>query len=297
MADYIITCCSPVDQTPEYMQQIGVPFAKFHFTINGQDYLDDMGQMMSYEEFYSHMEKGDKIVTSQVNPYEYEELWTPYLDKGMDVLHVCTSSGISSTYNSANIAANEMREKYPDRKIYIVDSVMVSGGYGLLVDTLAEKRDEGLSIDELHDWAEKNRFKCHFWFFAGQLKYLVNGGRLSKTAGLMGSLLKICPLLYWNQKGQPIPYSKVRTVKKCAEAMVERMVKTCRDGLDYCGKAFITHSVAPDVAQYIADLVRSKFPRLKCEPHVTQVGPTIGNYTGPTSLSLGFWSDVDKPVE
>ena len=132
MADYIITCCSPVDQTPEYMQQIGVPFAKFHFTINGQDYLDDMGQMMSYEEFYSHMEKGDKIVTSQVNPYEYEELWTPYLDKGMDVLHVCTSSGISSTYNSANITANEMREKYPDRKIYIVDSVMVSGGYGLL---------------------------------------------------------------------------------------------------------------------------------------------------------------------
>lgn len=291
---YVLTCESPCDLGSAYLRQLRVPFACFHFYVNGQEHVDDCYESMSPEQFYAHMEAGDKISTSQVSPGEYRELWDPYLSRGLDVVHVTTSSGISGTYNSAVLASQEAMADNPGRKVYVVDSNMVSAGYGLLVATLADKRDEGLSVDELHDWAEANKFKQHFWFYAGQLKYLVAGGRVSKTSGFVGKLLKICPVLYWDQAGHPIHFSNVRTARKANRAMVDRMELEAVGGLDYAGECFISHSVAPELAADLAACIEERFPNLSGPVRVLNVGPTIGDYTGPTSLSIAFWSNEDK---
>lgn len=291
---YVLTCESPCDLGLEHLRAIRVPFACFHFYVNGEEFTDDCYESMSPQDFYAHMEAGDKISTSQISPGEYRALWEPYLARGLDVLHVTTSSGISGTYNSAVLAAQEAMAEQPERKVHVVDSNMVSAGYGLLVDTLASKRDEGLTVDELHDWAEANKFKQHFWFYAGQLKYLVAGGRVSKTSGFVGKLLKICPVLYWDQVGHPIHFSNVRTARKANRAMVDRMEAEASGGLAYAGKCFISHSAAPELAADLKVCIEQRFCRLAEPVRVLNVGPTIGDYTGPTSLSIAFWSDEDK---
>ncbi len=292
---YVVTCESPCDLGTEYMRKIRVPFACFHIYINDAEYPDDCGDTLSPETFYGHMEAGDKISTSQINPQEYRDLWAPYLEKGLDIVHLTTSSGISGTYNSAVIAADNCMEEFAGRKVYVTDSKVVSAGYGLFVDKLAEKRDEGLTAEELHVWAEKNKFRLHFWFYAGKLKYLVAGGRVSKTSAFFGKMLKICPVLYWNQNGQPIHFQNVRTMHGANAAMVARMEAEAAGGLQYADKCFISHSVAPEAALDLKNQISEKFSHLKEAVRTLCVGPTIGNYTGPSSLSIAFWSAEEKP--
>ena len=289
---YAITCCSTADLTKEHFEAIDVHYVCFHYMIDGEEYPDDLGQSIPFDEFYDRISKGAMTQTAQVNISEYVEMFTGFLDKGMDVLHVCLSSGISGTINSARSAASILRERYPDRKIYIIDSLGASSGYGLLMDTLSAKRAEGMGIDELAAWTEENKLKLHHWFFSTDLSFFVRGGRISKASAVFGGLLEICPLMNMDNLGRLIPRFKIRTKKKVIREIVKKMEENADDGLDYSGKCYISMSACMEDARAVADLVEERFPKLNGSVEINNVGTTIGSHTGPGTVALFFWGKL-----
>ena len=258
MADYVLSCCSTADLTKEHFEQRGISYICFHFALNGVDYDDDLGQSIPFDKFYQAMADGAETRTSQVNVSEFVDYFSRFAEQGKDILHLCLSSGISGVINSAQNAAEIVREKYPDRKIYIVDSLGASSGYGLIMDKLADLRDEGMNIDTLHDWVEANKLKLHHWFFSTDLTFYVKGGRISKAAGVFGGMLNICPLLNMDNLGRLIPRSKIRGKKRVIQEIVDRMEECADGGLDYSGKCYISNSACYDDARAVADLVEAR---------------------------------------
>ena len=289
MSEYVLSCCSTVDLTADYMKRRNIPFAKFHYEINGALHADDMGVAISMSEFYQAMEDGAMTRTAQINTAEYLEYFDSYLRTGKDLLHVTLSSGITGTVNSANAAAEEMRMKYPDRKIYVVDSLAASSGYGLLIDKMADLRDEGMSIDELYSWVIEHRLEVNHWFFTSDLTYLVRGGRVSRTAGFVGNVLNICPLLNVNDKGELIPRMKVRPKKKVILETFNKMKLLAADGEDYSGKCFISHAACYEDAKALATFIENHFKKLDGNVQIFDIGTTIGSHTGPGTVALFFW--------
>ena len=161
MSSYVISCCSTADLTKEHFAKRNISYICFHYELNGQQYADDLGQSMPFDQFYKAMRDGATTKTSQINADEFTEYFEGFLKEGKDILHVCLSSGITGVVNSANIAREELSEKYPDRKILIVDSLGASSGYGLLMDRLADLRDEGKTIEEVYQWAEAHKLNLH----------------------------------------------------------------------------------------------------------------------------------------
>ena len=235
---YVLSCCSPADLTKEQFEARDIHYICFHYFLNGKAYLDDLGQSIPHEEFYARMAAGEDTSTSQISISEYVDYFSAFLEQGKDIVHVCLSSGISGTINSAQNAALIVRERFPERKIYIVDSLAASGGYGLLMDAAADRRDEGMSAEELVKWLEDNRLKLHHWFFSTDLTFFVKGGRISKTAAVFGGLLEICPLMNVDYEGRLIPRHKIRTKKKVIRECVKKMEEHARGGY-----------TAPDVVQ------------------------------------------------
>lgn len=291
MENYIISCCSTADLTKEHFTKRNISYICFHYELNGVQYPDDLGCTISFEKFYATLKDGAETKTSQVNVEEFEAYFEPFLQKGLDILHVCLSSGISGVINSANLAMSNLLEKYPERKIYIVDSLGASSGYGLLMDKLADLKDEGMSIDELHEWVEENKLKLHYWFFSSDLSFYIKGGRVTKTAGLIGNILNICPLLNMDHIGRLIPRFKIRTKRKVITAIVDKMKEYAEDGLNYSGKCYISHSDCYEDARAVADLVEENFPHLCGKVEIYYVGTTIGSHTGPGTVALFFWGD------
>lgn len=291
MSDYIISCCSTADLTKEHFEKRNLQYICFHYELDGKEYEDDLGQSMPFEDFYRAMQNGAETKTSQVNAAEYEEYFESFLKEGKDVLHVCLSSGISGSYNSANIAKDMLQEKYPDRKIYVVDSLTAASGFGLLMDKLADLRDEGMNIDELHEWVEANKLKLHAWFFSSDLTFFIKGGRISKTSGLVAGVLNICPLLNVDVNGKLVARQKIRTKRKVIEAIEKKMEEHAQDGLDYSGKCYISQSACYDDAKAVADLVEERFPKLNGKVLINSIGTTIGSHTGPGTVALFFWGD------
>lgn len=291
MDAYVLSCCSTADLSLSHFEARRISFICFHMEIDGKSYLDDLGQSIALPEFYKRMEQGAITRTSQVNVDEYMEYFESYLKQGLDVLHVCISSGISGTYNSACIAAEELRKLYPDRKLYVVDSLAASSGYGLLMDKAADLRDSGMSVTEVRDWIEENRLFLHHWFFSTDLKYYVRGGRISKTSGFIGGLIGICPLLNVNNEGKLIPREKVRGKKRVIRRIVEKMLEHAVNGKDYNGKCYISMSACEDDAKAVAALVEEEFSYLKGKVSIYDIGTTIGSHTGPGTVALFFWGD------
>ncbi|MCR5664261.1 MAG: DegV family protein [Oscillospiraceae bacterium] len=289
MADYILSCCSTADLSKEHFDSRGIRYVCFHYILDGKDYPDDLGQSVPFEEFYRRMKEGADTKTSQVSIQEYLDFFTPFLEQGLDIVHVTLSSGISATINSARNAANIAMERFPERKIYVVDSLGASSGYGLLMDTAATKRDEGLSAAELADWIEKNRLRLHHWFFSTDLSFFVKGGRISRTAAVFGGLLEICPLMNMDNLGRLIPRYKVRTKKRVIRQIVDKMEQYADKGLDYDGKCYISMSACLPDARAVADLVEARFPKLDGKVVINSVGTTIGSHTGPGTVALFFW--------
>lgn len=289
MNDYILSCCSTADLTKEHFNARGIHYVCFHFAINGEEYIDDLGESMPFDVFYKKIADGAETKTSQVNISEYVDFFTPFLEAGKDIVHVCLSSGISGTINSARNAASILKERYPERTIHIIDSLGASSGYGLLMDTAATKRDEGMSADELAAWIEANRLRLHHWFFSTDLTSYVRGGRISKTAAVFGGLLEICPLLNMDNLGRLIPRAKIRTKKRVIKEIVAKMEQNADDGLDYSGKCFISQSACYDDARAVADLIEERFPKLNGRVQIFSVGTTIGAHTGPGTVALFFW--------
>lgn len=289
MSEYILSCCSTADLTEQHFKERDIHYICFHYELDGKEYPDDLGKSISFEDFYKAMENGAETKTSQINAEEFEEYFEPFLQDGKDILHVCLSSGISGVVNSAMIAKNSLEEKYPGRKIYVVDSLGASSGYGLIMDRMADMRDGGMEIEELYTWINENKLKLHHWFFSTDLTFYIKGGRISKTAGTVGTILNICPLLNMNHLGQLIPRSKIRTKRKVIQAIVDRMEENAQDGLEYSGKCYISQSACEEDAKEVARLVEERFPKLNGKVEINSIGTTIGSHTGPGTVALFFW--------
>ena len=291
MNKYILSCCSTADLSKEHFQRRDIKYVCFHYAIDGEEYLDDLGESISPDEFYDRMKNGAETRTSQVNISEYVEFFSKYLDQGLDIVHVSLSSGLSGTINSARNAALIVRERYPDRRIEILDSLCASSGYGLLMDAAADRRDAGLSMDELVQWIEENKLNVNHWFFSTDLTSYVKGGRISKTAAVFGGILEICPLLNMDEQGRLTPRSKVRTKKKVIREIAEKMFALADNDTDYSGKCYISHSACREDAEAVAELVEQHFPKLDGKVEIYPVGTTIGSHTGPGTVALFFLGD------
>lgn len=289
---YVLSCCSTADLTEEHFNSRDIRYICFHYELDGVEYADDLGKSMPFDEFYAAMARGAETKTSQVNVDEFVAYFTPMLEAGQDVLHVCLSSGISGVSNSANQAKAILAESYPERRIYVVDSLGASSGYGLFMDKLADLRDSGMGVEELYHWAEENRLRLHHWFFSTDLTFYVKGGRISKASGWFGTMLKICPLLNMDDQGRLIPRYKIRTKAKVIEAIVEKMAECAEDGTGYSGKCYISNSGCYEDARAVADLVERRFPKLCGKVEIYSVGTTIGSHTGPGTVALFFWGQA-----
>ncbi len=288
MSDYIISCCSTADLSKEHFERRNISYISFHFFMDEKEYLDDLGQSLPFEEFYKAMENGVVTRTSQINAYEFKDYFEKYLKEGKDIIHLCLSSGISGVYNSACMAKDMLEKTYTGRKIYIVDTLGASSGYGLLTDIAADLRDSGLSIDELYEKIESIKLKVNHWFFSTDLKYYVRGGRISKVSGWVGTILKICPLLNMDKAGKLIPREKIRTKAKAIDRIVLKMTEYADNGTDYDGKCYICHSSCIEDAEAVKNKIESKFKNLKNKVEIYSIGTTIGSHTGPGTVALFF---------
>lgn len=288
MQDYILCCGSTADLSYEHLKKRQIEYIPFHFHLGDKEYADDLGQTLSYSDFYAKMAEGLSTKTSQINADEYEKFFTPFLENGNDILYVALSSGLSGSYNSALIARDALIEKFPNRKILVIDSLGASSGYGLLMDTLADLRDQDKSIEEVFNWAEENKTKVHHWFFSTDLTYYVRGGRISKAMGWFGTILKICPLLNVNHEGKLIPRRKVRTKPRVIQEIVKTMQEQAENGTNYNGKCYISHAACIDDAKQVKNLIEQTIPALKDKVEIYDIGTTIGAHTGPGTVALFF---------
>ena len=286
---YVLSCCSTADLSREHLESRDIHYICFHYMLDGVDHMDDLGESMPLDQFYQAMVDGADTRTAQVNAEEYEAYFEPFLAQGLDVLHLCLSSGISGTINSALIAKELLEAKYPGRKVNVVDSLAASSGCGLLMDKLADLRDAGMPLDELTDWAEANKLRLHHWFFTSDLTFFIKGGRVSKTAGFVGKVLGICPLLNVDYQGRLIPREKIRGKRKVISAIVDKMEQFADGGLDYAEKCFISNSACIEDAKAVAELVEQRFPKLNGKVLINNIGTTIGSHTGPGTVALFFW--------
>ncbi len=289
MSHYIISGESTADLSEKHFLKRDIHYVCFHYMLDGVEYQDDLGKSMPLDQFYDAMQKGAEAKTSQVSCAEYIEYFTPFLEEGHDIIHFCLSSGISGSFNSANAAKETLAEQYPDRKIYVVDTLGASSGFGLLLDKIADLRDEGYTIDELYEWVEENKLRLHHWFYSTDLTFYVKGGRVSRVSGWFGTILQICPLLNMDLNGKLIPREKIRTKQKVMAAIVKKMEEYADDGLDYAGKCFISHSGRFTEAKEVAAMVQERFPNLNGKVVINNIGTTIGAHTGPGTLALFFW--------
>ena len=291
MSDYILSCCSTADLTEEQFKKFDINYTCFTFSLDGKQYVDDLGKSFPFDEFYKKVGAGAEVKTSQVNAQQFEEYFEKFLKEGKDILHLCLSSGISGVINSAHSAMDILKDKYPDRKIYIVDSLAASTGYGLLMNILSDMKKEGKTIDELYEWGENNKLKIHHWFFTSDLTCLIRGGRVSKAAGAVGKLLNICPLLNVSNVGTLETREKIRGKKAAIEQTLKMMIEHADNGIDYNGKCYISNAACIEDAKLLANRVEETFPNLKGKVVINSIGTVIGCHTGPGLVALFFVGD------
>ena len=288
MNDYIITCCSTADMPREHFIKRRIPYVCFHFMIDGKEYLDDLGESMSLDEFYTKIKNGALPTTSQVNVSQFVDFFEPYLKIGLDILHISTSSGLSGEFNSANIAKNILKDKYPDRKIEVIDSISGSSGYGLLVDAAADLRDSGKSLGEVYEWVLNNRGKINHWFYFSDMAHLKHGGRISSVSALAGTVLNIFPLFYADAEGKLASLEKPRGKKKVLNRMLVHMLENAEGGKYYSGKCYISHSACFEDAKMLADMVQQVFVNLTEPVKIFDMGTVIGSHAGCGATALFF---------
>lgn len=288
MDKYILSCCSTSDLNLEHYKKRNIRFLCFHYFLDGVEHKDDFGETFSMADFYKKMEEGAMTKTSQLNAQDYYNYFENILNEGYNIVHLTLSSGISGTINSARIAVNMLKEKYPDKKICVIDSLAASSGYGLLMEKLADYKDQGKTMEEVVNYAEELRLYINHWFFSTDLKYYVRGGRISKTSGFIGNMLHVCPLLNVNDEGKLIPREKILGKKKVINAIVEKMVQNADNGKDYDDYCFISHSASYEDAKAVEDKIENEFPKLKGKVEIFDIGTTIGSHTGPGTVALFF---------
>lgn len=288
MNDYIISCSSTADLPKSYFENRDVKYAMFSFFIDGVEYKDDLYQSRSPKEFFKLIAEGATPTTAQVPPEDYISLWKPYLNEEKDILHLALSSGISGTYQAAIVARSNLLKEYPERTIVVIDSLSASAGFGMLVDAACDNRDMGMNLKENEKWLRDNLMGLNHWFFSSDLTSFIRGGRVSKSFGLVGTALNICPLLKVNSDGKLVPVSRSFGKKRAVADMVKTMKKWCKGAEDYSGKVFISHSDCLSDAGTVKDLILSTFKNVK-DVNISDVGAVIGSHTGPGTVALFFW--------
>ena len=288
MSTFVLSCGSTADLTKERFESRDIHYICFHYQLDGVDHEDDLGQTMTMSEFYAAMAAGAETATSQPNISDYLEYFTPFLEAGQDILHVELSTGLSGAFNSARNAAAVAAERYPDRKILVVDSLAAASGFGLLVETLADLRDEGKTIDEVYAFAEENKLRVHLWFFTTDLTFFIKGGRVTKVSGWFGTLLNICPLLNMDNEGRLRPRHKLRGKQAVIRAIVEKMEQFADGGTEYDGRCYLSHSACEEDARQVIALIERKFPKRVGKIALYDIGTTIGSHTGPGTVALFF---------
>ena len=281
---YRITTDSTADLPQEFLNERGIAYVGLAFQIGGEEYREGPDLKMTSKEFYDQLRAGTPASTVQVNTYEFIDFAEPFLAAGEDVLHIAFSSGLSGTYESCARGAEELRAKYPDRKIVVVDSLAASMGEGLLVYHAAQQQKAGRSIEETARWLEENKLHLAHWFTVDDLNHLKRGGRVSGAAAFFGTMLNIKPVLHVDDAGHLIPMEKVRGRKASLDALVAHMEK---DAVDPASQTvFISHGDCRADAEYVADLVREKFGTQDIRIH--SIGPVIGSHSGPGTVALFY---------
>lgn len=284
MAYQILTdsCC---DFTPEKYRELGLEALPLSVTYRGRTYDDRNDETL--KELYDGLRAGEVATTAAVNPARWESAMLPILAAGKDVYVMAFSSGLSTTYQSAVIAAEELAEQYPDRKILVSDTLCASLGEGLLVWYACKKRDEGLSMEQLHDWVEENKLHLCHWFTVNDLMYLKRGGRVSAATALLGTALNIKPILHVDDEGHLINVDKVRGRKTSIAALAEKVAQL---GGNYDNRVmFISHGDCLADAQALAEILKTRFGVE--EVYINYVGAVIGSHSGPGTLALFFMGD------
>ena len=285
MSKYLLYTDSNTDLSPELVQQMDVQVIPMLFDMDGQSYYNypDNHEMAPHD-FYQALRGGKVCTTSQVSINRFVEIFEPELQQGNDILYLAFSSGLSGTFNSSRLALEELKEKYPDRRIRTVDTLAASMGQGLLVYLAAQKRQQGMDLDELGDWVEENRLKLCHWFTVDDLMFLKRGGRVSGAAAVVGTMLGIKPVLHVDDEGHLIPMEKVRGRRASLDALVKHMAETAINPAEQT--IFISHGDCQADCDYVADQIRQK---LGTKNIVTNfIGPVIGAHSGPGTVALFF---------
>ena len=283
MSEYIIITDSACDIKPEILEKWGVPFCSLTFRFEGEE-KEYSNFDLTATEFYGKMREGGIAKTAAVNVEMFSQCFEEYLEKGIDVLYLGFSSGLSTTYNSGRLAALQLKEKYPDRKIIAVDTLSASAGFGLLLYLTLKKKNEGATIEEAAKFAEDLRPNLCHWFTVDDLMYLKRGGRISPTVAFVGNVLGIKPVLHMDNEGHLINMTKVRGRRTSVEALAQKYDELALNTKE--GTLFISHGDCLADAEYLASIIKSKHG-VDVEI-ITDVGPVIGAHTGPGVLAFFF---------
>lgn len=280
MRDYVVTVNSTVDLPKEWLAEREVPVIPLKYTIDGETYEDMAG--LSSKEFFQKLREGKMATTSQINPEEAREALEPFLKEGKDVLHLAFSSALSGTCNSMRIAAEELQEEYPDRKICVIDTLCACLGEALLLYYVLKLKKEGKTMEEVEAWVEENKLHICHNVTVDDLNHLQRGGRISKTAAVLGTMVQIKPMIHMADDGSLQVIGKERGRKRSLNKIVDKAVEQSKGWEQDI--VMITHGDCLEDAQYVAELVRTKMGIENIL--INNIGTVIGSHTGPGVVAV-----------
>ncbi len=279
---YRLSTDSTCDLPYPFLAEHGIGCLGLGFTIGGKTVIERPDQEISREEVYRRLRAGEKCTTNQINTYAFVEFAEPIVRAGEDILHIAFSSGLSGTYQSCLQGAKELEQKYPGRKVTVIDSLCASMGEGLLVTYAARNRDNGMSLEENAEWVERHKLNICHWFTVNDLMFLHRGGRVSKTSAVFGSLLGIKPILHVDNDGHLILMSKARGRAASLEELAKRMAGSMLDE----PTVFISHGDCPDDARQTADFIKKHTGRDTML--FNTIGAVIGSHSGPGTVAVFY---------
>lgn len=292
---FILSCESTVDMPYTYIASRDIPLMFYSYMVDEQIYTDDMGQNpAALPYFYQLLNNGKLPITSQLNEFQYEEFFDKLLQQG-DVLHIAFGSGMTGSVFNAETAAEQLRKKYPNRELVVIDSLCSSSGYGMLVDIAADMRDQGCTLSEVRQYITDNRKCIHHQFFSTDLKYFRRSGRISGPAAMLGAVLNICPIMRLDDSGHIIAYDKVRGKKKAIERTAQVMAEHAQNGEQYSGKCYICHANCLADAEELKHTLQQRFPEIKNDIKIFDIGTIIASHCGPGTVAVFFFGDERLP--
>lgn len=290
MNDFIISTDTACDFPLSYVKEHQLPLVTLFYGVNGQVVSDGCPDEEQIREFYDKMRQGATTHTQQASIEETEALFRSILSQGKDLLHIAFSSGLSGTFNAARLAAENLKEEFPDREICVIDSKCASMGQGLLVHYALQQKEQGKTLSETAQWLQEHLLNlCHL-FTVEDLKYLQRGGRISKTTAVVGTMIGIKPVLHVDNEGKLVPIAKVRGRKQSIQSLVKHMEEKIGKFKEEKQTIFISHGDCKEDAEYLASLITERFGYE--DFMISNIGPTIGSHSGPGTLALFFMGET-----